>query len=98
MKKGIKLGAKGAEHARITVANVQAADTAAQIDEAVTVYVLEDRAFRVADKKWGGRVDPTRDGLRPPGRQRTRIGSRNFCLESDAGHSFNTIQSALRSD
>src|SRR5580658_8381696 len=86
MEKGIELGTKGAKHARITVANVQAADATAQIDEAVAVYILENRAFHVADKKWGGGVDPTRDGLRPAGRQRTRIGSRNFCLESDTGH------------
>jgi len=98
MEKRIQLGTKSTEHPRIALANVAAADTAAQVEEAVAVYILEHRAFRMADKEWSGGVDPTRDGLRPAGRQRTRIGPRNFCLESDAGHSFNTIQSALRSD
>ena len=79
------------------MANISAANAAAQVDEAVAVYILEHRAFGVTDKQRGGGVDPARDGLRPPRRQSARIGPRNFCLKSNAGHSLNTIQSALRS-
>ena len=79
------------------MANVGAADAAAQVDEAIAVDIFEDCSLGVTDKQRCGGVDPARDGLRPASRQRARIGSRNFCLQSNRGH-FNTIQSALHSD
>ncbi len=98
MEKGVQLRAQRAQHPRIAMANVGAADAAAQVDEAVAVDIFEDRALGVTDKQRGGSVDPARNGLRPASRQRARIGSRNFCLQSNVGHGFNTIQSALHSD
>src|ERR1700722_6587408 len=97
MKKSIELRAHRADHPCIPMANVDAADTAAQVDEAIAVHIFEQSALSMADKQRGRRIDPTRDGLQPAGRQRARIGSRNLCLQSDVGH-VNTTQSAVRSD
>ena len=97
MEKGVQLSTQSAQHPWIAMANVSAANSAAQVNEAVAVNILEHRAFSVTDKQRGGSVDPARDGLRPPCRQSARIGPGNFCLKSNAGHSLNTIQSALRS-
>jgi hypothetical protein len=46
------------------MANVGAADAAAQVEEAVAVNISEDRPFGMTDKERCGSVDPARDSLR----------------------------------
>jgi hypothetical protein len=62
VQEGVELAADGGEDAGVAMADVDAADASAEVDEAVAVEVFKGRAFGGADEDRGAGVDSARDG------------------------------------
>src|ERR1700722_5217647 len=56
VQEGVELAADGGDDARVAMADVDAANASAEVDEAVAVEVFKGRANGGADEDWGAGV------------------------------------------
>ena len=85
------------DHARRTVADIQAADAAGKIEIAVAVYVFDGDTVGACSKNRRGIGGTARNGSLAARHQRSRLRPGNFCFNLNCRH-FSTTQSASRRD
>src|SRR3989442_5989763 len=74
------------DHAWRSMPNIKAPDAASEIKEAVSVHVLDDRAFRLRRKQGRCMMRATGNGGLPTRHQSTRLWTRNFRANLDRFH------------
>src|SRR2546428_13820829 len=74
------------DHARRSMPHIKATDAASEIEEAVSVHVLDDRAFRLGGKQGRCMIRAAGDGGFTTCHQSTRLWTRNFRANLDRFH------------
>ena len=86
VQEGVELAADGGDDARVAMADVDAADASAEVDEAVAVEIFKGRALGGADEDGGAGVDSARDGGGAAVEPGFGFGAGEFGLDLDGGH------------
>src|SRR5947209_8139912 len=87
--------AQGCDHARRTVADIEAADTAGEIEVTIAIDVFERRAFGGCHEDGSTVVRTARNGGFASRHQRPRTGPGNFGANLNRSH-FSTTRSEFR--
>src|SRR5712692_4438084 len=74
------------DHARRSMPHFKSTDADRETKEAVSVHVLDDRAFRLSGKKGRCMIRATRNGGFTTRHQSTRLWTRNFRANLDRFH------------